>query len=83
MTDDLRQRVAGLVSAATAGAVTAEQALAGGTSLFDLGLDSLGWLRLIDALEHAYDVELDLGGVDLHQLGVDGIAGLVLARVSS
>ncbi|GLH98151.1 acyl carrier protein [Phytohabitans aurantiacus] len=75
MTDrsELRQSVATLISEATAGAVPATEALAGGVALYDLGLDSLGWLRLIDAVESAYGVELDLGTTDLRSLTIDQI----------
>lgn len=57
---DLRQRVADLIHAASGGAVPPAEALADGASLVALGLDSLGMLRLIDALELAFDVAIDL-----------------------
>lgn len=56
----LRSRVAELVSAASSGAVSVAAALAGDARLGDLGLDSLGLLRLVDAVEVEYGVELDL-----------------------
>ena len=58
--DAIRRRVAELVSSASQGAVRADDALAGESSLHDLGLDSLGLLRLVDALELEYGVEIDL-----------------------
>jgi acyl carrier protein len=55
----LREKVADLVSAATDGDVTPGEILGGG-SLAALGVGSLAVLRLIDALEDAYGVQLDL-----------------------
>ena len=49
MTDlmtDLRAQLSDLVSAATGGSVTAAQALAGDVPLYDLGVDSLGFLSV-------------------------------------
>ncbi|MEV4410410.1 acyl carrier protein [Catellatospora sp. NPDC049609] len=60
MTTDLSRRLAELVHGATTGAVTADEALTGG-SLRALGLDSLGALRLIDAIDLEFGVEVDLG----------------------
>lgn len=57
--DVMRRRVAELVSAASSGAVPVAAALAGDARLGDLGLDSLGLLRLVDAVEVEYGVELD------------------------
>ncbi len=74
-----RDRVAGLVAAATSGEVTADAALAPGTTLYELGMDSLGWLRLIDGIESAYGVELDLGGTDLRSATVDTLTDKVRA----
>ncbi|MEV6693585.1 acyl carrier protein [Micromonospora sp. NPDC051196] len=56
---ELRERVAVLVSEATAGEVPAADVLAGG-SLIALGVDSLGLLRLVDAIESEYGVEIEL-----------------------
>ncbi|WDZ83594.1 acyl carrier protein [Micromonospora cathayae] len=58
-TTELRQRIAELVSAATGGEVTVADLLAGG-SMVALGVDSLGLLRLVDAIELEYGVEVDL-----------------------
>ncbi|GAB4057568.1 acyl carrier protein [Catellatospora paridis] len=60
MNAELNRRVAALVQDVTGGAVTAGQALTGG-SLRALGLDSLGALRLIDAIDLEFGVEIDLG----------------------
>ncbi|WP_405109279.1 acyl carrier protein [Micromonospora sp. NBC_01405] len=58
-TTELRARVAALVSEATGGDVPAADILGGG-SLVALGVDSLGLLRLVDAIELEYDVEVEL-----------------------
>lgn len=55
----LRQRVAELVNEATGGYVAVADLLAG-DSMVALGLDSLGLLRLVDAIELEYGVEVDL-----------------------
>ena len=49
------------MSEATAGEVTVADVLAGG-SLVALGVDSLGMLRLVDAIELEYGVEIELSG---------------------
>ncbi|GHJ47709.1 hypothetical protein Cs7R123_50510 [Catellatospora sp. TT07R-123] len=56
----LETELAELVAQAGEGAVTAAQALAEPTSLGLLGLTSLGFLRLIHAVERRYGVALDL-----------------------
>ncbi|MDI1460948.1 acyl carrier protein [Catellatospora sp. KI3] len=79
MTAHLGRRLAELVHGATAGAVTADQALSGG-SLRALGLDSLGALRLIDAIDLEFGVEVDLGdgpGADT----LDAITRMVAERL--
>ncbi|WP_433528589.1 phosphopantetheine-binding protein [Micromonospora sp. CA-263727] len=60
-TAELRERIAELVGEATGGAVSAADVLAGG-SMIALGVDSLGLLRLVDAIELEYDVEVELNG---------------------
>ncbi|MFJ2033347.1 acyl carrier protein [Streptosporangium sp. NPDC087985] len=55
-------RLAGMISAACDGRLTAEEILASDTSLSALGVTSLALLRLIDAVEDEFDVVLDLGG---------------------
>jgi acyl carrier protein len=58
----IRRRIAELMHQATDGRVSAADALTAGASLSALGLDSLGFLRLIDAVELEYGVEIDLTG---------------------
>jgi acyl carrier protein len=56
----IKERLAELVAESSDGAITAEQALAGGVPLTDLGLSSLSRMRLIDAVEDEYGVEIEL-----------------------
>lgn len=66
----LPQQVAALVHTASDNEISAAQALVDGASLISLGLGSLGFLRLVDAVEQTYGVELDLaeGFVALDQV---------------
>ncbi|WP_434739846.1 acyl carrier protein [Micromonospora sp. SH-82] len=57
---ELRQRIAELVEEATEGGVRVGATLTG-RSLVALGLDSLGLLRLVDAIEQEYDIEVEFG----------------------
>ncbi|WFE30060.1 phosphopantetheine-binding protein [Solwaraspora sp. WMMD791] len=74
----LRRRVADLVSDATGGDVAAEQVLGGG-SLVALGLDSLGLLRLVDAIESEFGVEVEFDGADRPVDTVDDLVEAVRA----
>lgn len=62
MTDreELKKRLAELISAASGGDVAAADVLVGKQTLSALGLASLARLRLIDAIEESFDVYLDL-----------------------
>ncbi|WP_230686334.1 acyl carrier protein [Catellatospora vulcania] len=79
MSAELSGRLATLIQDVTGGSVTAGQALTGG-SLRALGLDSLGALRLIDAIDLEFGVEIDLGdgsGSDT----LDAISRMVADRI--
>jgi acyl carrier protein len=58
----LRERLANMVAAASDGELAAGDALQPAASLTDLGLGSLGFLRLIDAVEAEYGIEVALDG---------------------
>jgi acyl carrier protein len=83
-TQRLRGTLARMIADASDGAVTAEQALAGNHSLAALGLTSLALLRLIDAIEDAFGVDLDLGAdsSSFDSVGAlaDHLAGALTAR---
>lgn len=57
----LRQRVMELVSEATGATVPVDQ-LTNGGSLIAAGVDSLGLLRLVDAIEAEFGVEVEFDG---------------------
>jgi acyl carrier protein len=71
----LRQRVAELVDEATGGDVPVGQVLSGG-SLVAMGVDSLGLLRLVDAIESEFGVEVEF---DAPGRQIDTVDSLVLA----
>ncbi|RIV39138.1 acyl carrier protein [Micromonospora radicis] len=75
---ELRTRIARLVSEATAGEVSAADVLSG-DSLVALGVDSLGLLRLVDAIELEYDVEVELGGPGRSVETLDDLVALLAA----
>ena len=60
MSDGLELQLAELVSVATDGEVEAREALAESNSLALLGVGSLAYLRLIEAVERRFAVVLDL-----------------------
>lgn len=75
----MRRRVAEMVSQAGDGALTVEEILDADVSLPALGVTSLAYLRLIDAIEaeFGFDVELDghldtLDGLVAHLEGRQG-----------
>jgi acyl carrier protein len=74
----VRQRIAALVEEASDGMIAATDALDGGRSLGALGLTSLGYLRLADAVELEFEVELDLGAA----VAVDTLDGIVTQIVT-
>ena len=56
----IKERLAQLVAESSDGAIDARQALTSTTPLSELGLSSLSRMRLIDAVEDEYGVEIDL-----------------------
>ncbi|WP_143590696.1 acyl carrier protein [Thermoactinospora rubra] len=56
----IRQRLAALVEESSDGEVTAREAMASGLPLSALGLTSIARMRLIDAVEAEFGVEVDL-----------------------
>ncbi|MDG4772592.1 acyl carrier protein [Solwaraspora sp. WMMD792] len=79
-TTTLRQRVMELVDEATGGTVPVNQ-LTGGGSLIALGVDSLGLLRLVDAVEAEFGVEVEFDGPGQRMDTLDDlVAAIVDAR---
>lgn len=66
-------RIVSLVSQATDRAVSPDHT----TPLSELGVDSLGWLRLLDALEDTFGVEIQLDATELRTITVDQLAAKV------
>jgi acyl carrier protein len=75
----LRDKLAGLVEAASDGEVTGAEVLTG-ASLRALGLTSLGYLRLIDSIETEYGVNVDLGGDPSTVDTIDAVAAQLAER---
>ncbi|MEV6814323.1 hypothetical protein C1I95_12285 [Micromonospora craterilacus] len=80
-TSELRERIAELVGEATGGEVSPADVLAGG-SMIALGVDSLGLLRLVDAIELEYDVEVELNGPGRPLDTIDDLVALLTAAGS-
>ena len=59
----LREHVAGLIAAASDGALSAAEALLPDASLTELGLNSLGVLRLIDVIDAEYGIDVAPNGM--------------------
>ncbi|GAA3035120.1 acyl carrier protein [Streptosporangium longisporum] len=64
----VRERLAAMVASASDGAVTAGEALTTTVPLSALGFTSLAQMRLIDAVETEFGVEIDLSGDGLDLL---------------
>ncbi len=60
----LRQRLADLVAVATDGEVGSADVLGGQFTLRDLGVSSVAHMRVIDAVDREFGVELDPGRMD-------------------
>ncbi len=75
---ELRERIAELVGEATGGEVSVADVLAGG-SMIALGVDSLGLLRLVDAIELEYGVEVELNGPGRPLDTLDDLVALLAA----
>jgi acyl carrier protein len=56
----IKQRLADLVAQASDNAVTAQEALRSEVPLTALGLTSIGQMRLVDAIEAEFGVEVEL-----------------------
>ncbi|MFI6813931.1 acyl carrier protein [Nonomuraea sp. NPDC050328] len=77
----IKERLAELVAEASDHAVTAEEALKSGLPLTALGLTSIGQMRLVDAIEGEFGVEVDLTEQGLELLDdLDRLAAFVSAR---
>jgi acyl carrier protein len=80
--DRIRSTLADMIADASDGEVSAAQALAGEHSLAALGLTSLALIRLIDAIEDTFGVDLgaDMPSFDRFDTLASHLAGLLAAR---
>ncbi|MFD0889812.1 acyl carrier protein [Streptosporangium algeriense] len=79
----VRERLAAMVASASDGAVTAEEALNATVPLSALGVTSLAQMRLIDAVETEFGVEIDLSGDGLDLLDDLGALERHIAQAGS
>ncbi|GAA4046775.1 acyl carrier protein [Nonomuraea soli] len=74
----IKQRLAELVAEASDNAVTAQEALDSAVPLSALGLTSIGQMRLVDAIEAEFGVEVELTDDGLAMLDdLDRLAAFV------
>ena len=78
----LRATLADMVAEASEGEVSTADALAADHTLTALGFTSLARIRLIDAIEDTFGVEVDLGGDLAVFEGVDALADHLAERMS-
>lgn len=80
--DEIRRMLADMIADASDGEVSAAAALAGDHSLVALGLTSLALIRLIDAIEDTFEVDLgaDMPSFDRFDTLASHLAGLLAAR---
>ncbi|WP_113698731.1 acyl carrier protein [Nonomuraea lactucae] len=77
----IKERLAALVAESSDGAITVEEAMATTVPLTALGLTSIGQLRLVDAIESEFGVEVDLSEEGLELLDdLDRLAGHLAGR---
>ncbi|SDG15848.1 Acyl carrier protein [Sinosporangium album] len=80
MNRSLHEHVAALVAQTSDGAVTPAEAMSASVPLAALGVTSLAQMRLIDALEREFGVEVDLGGDVSYLDSVAALAAFVESR---
>ena len=71
---DMKTRLAELVSESSDGSLTVAEILEATVPLAYLGVTSIAQMRLIDAIEREYGVEIDLSGDIAFLDGVDSLA---------
>jgi acyl carrier protein len=80
----VRLALADMIAEASEGAVSAADVLAGGHALSALGLTSLARIRLIDAIEDSFaidlDLEADLSSFEYVDAFADHLASLLAPR---
>jgi acyl carrier protein len=81
--DKLRERVAELVAVTSSDGISAAVALEPGSTLTDKGMTSLGYLRLIDAIETEFGIYVDLEADSTFLETVHGIAQRISDEVGA
>lgn len=76
----LAQRVALLVEQASDGSVDQQRALEGAGTFLEIGLTSLAYLRLIDAIENEFGVYVDLEDETVTLNSVETFAAYIQAQ---
>ncbi|MFI6294270.1 acyl carrier protein [Nonomuraea sp. NPDC050790] len=77
----IKERLAELVAESSDGEISAHEALTAGVPLSALGFTSIAQLRLIDAIESEFGVEIDLTDEGVALLDdLDALAGRLAAR---
>jgi acyl carrier protein len=81
-TEATRKRVQRLIYMAAGGKIPEEELARTGTDLRDLGLDSLGYLNLLEGLERTFGVAIDLDQHEDHSFlhTVDNLVRFVTAH---
>ena len=87
MNDDvmaMKQRVQRLIYIAAGGKINEEDLEQHGTDLRTIGLDSLGYLNLLEGLERTFGVAIDLDEEEDHTFlhTIDNIVSYLVARRS-
>jgi acyl carrier protein len=78
----MRARVERLISIAAGGRIGTEDLAVGTTDLRTIGLDSLGYLNLLEGLERTFGVAIDLDAEPDHTFlhTIDNIVGYLRTR---
>ncbi|MFI6498507.1 phosphopantetheine-binding protein [Nonomuraea typhae] len=77
----IKERLAELVAECSDGEISAREALTAGVPLSALGMTSIAQLRLIDAVESEFGVEIDLTDEGVALLDdLDALAGRLATR---
>ncbi|MBO4159728.1 MULTISPECIES: acyl carrier protein [Micromonospora] len=79
----IRQKVARIITESAEGGLSEADLDRAGGSLPALGYSSLSYIRMIDAIENTFGIEIDQDEEDDRLRSVDGIVALVAAQDES
>lgn len=77
MSDSLKDKVERLVCIATGDSIRAEDLRQAGGSLRDVGIDSIGFMNLLEGLEKSFGVVIDPEEDPRHLVSVDSIVSFL------